>query len=106
MENLIKTDNPETPFVFSHNGVEIENPTLSECGRFNISPEYYGFTIWQTGGGCTAHGREFNLDGQNVIMLITNGDLCHVTDDATHFVVGLYDQDMEALDVNVWKISR
>lgn len=106
MENLIKTDNPDVPFAFSHNGMQIDNPTISECGRFNVSPEYYGFTIWETGGGCTAHGREFVLEGRKVLMLITNGDLCHVTNEDTNFVIGLYDEEMEALEINVWNVNR
>lgn len=106
MQHLIKTDNPSAPYAFFHNDTEIENPTVSECGRFNVSPEYYGFTIWQTGGGCTAHGKEFILDGQTVLMLVTDGDLNHVTDDTTQCTIGLYDPEMEALDIDVWHVSR
>ncbi len=108
MKTLTKTDNPDVPFVFSHNGVDIENPTISECGRFNVSPEYYGFTIWQTGGGCTAHGQEFLLDGKTVLMLVTNGNFCHVSDDddSSEFTVGLFNSDdMDELDIN-WIVSR
>lgn len=106
MNQLIETNNPAAPYAFSHNGTEIENPTISECGRFHVSPEYYGFTIWQTGGGCTAHGREFTLNGQPVLMLVTNGDLCHVTDETTESTIGLYDPELNSLDINVWHVSR
>ena len=31
---------------FEHNGVWIENPYLSECGRFEVDPkEYYGIDV-------------------------------------------------------------
>ena len=106
MKTLFKTNDPQTPFGFSFNDVEILNPTISECGRFHVSPEYYGFKIWETGGGCTAHGQEFLLDGQPILMLITDGDLCHVTDESRECIIGIYDAEMEELDVDVWHVSR
>lgn len=39
---------------FTHEGTAITNPTLSECGRFTVSPEEYGFSVENTGGGSTA----------------------------------------------------
>jgi hypothetical protein len=46
--------NTPNEITFEHNGVNITNPTASECGRMGCSPKYYGFEIEQTGGGCTA----------------------------------------------------
>jgi hypothetical protein len=108
MKTLFKTNDKNAPYGFSFNDVEILNPTISECGRFNVSPEYYGFTIWQTGGGCTAHGQEFLLDGNTVLMLITDKDveLIHVTDETENCYIGLYDMEMDSLDVDVWSVSR
>lgn len=108
MKTLFKTNDPQTPFGFSFNDVEILNPTISECGRFHVSPEYYGFKIWDTGGGCTAHAQEFDFEGQKVILMITDKDLelVHVTDETKNCYVGIYDSEMESLDVDVWQISR
>lgn len=37
------TLNVERLFI-SHEGMEIRNPTISECGRFDVLPSNYGFT--------------------------------------------------------------
>ena len=31
-------------FVYVINGTEIIDPTVSECARFNVTPDYYGLT--------------------------------------------------------------
>lgn len=73
------SDDPASAFAFDHECMAIHNPTRSECGRFFASPDYYGFFIYQTGGGCTAWRRDFVLeDGRPCYMLVTAGD------DATH----------------------
>ena len=66
-------------FVFDHTFVT--NPTTSFCGRFSESPEKYGFEIWHTGSGCTGHGQLFLLNGKEVLMLITDGNLNHVSNE-------------------------
>lgn len=40
--------------AFTHLDMQIRNPMLSECGRFNVEPKYYGFDEFHTGGGCMA----------------------------------------------------
>lgn len=45
-------NNFDMSFLFD--GVHIMNPTLSEDGRFSVSPKHYGFSIEGTGGGCSA----------------------------------------------------
>ena len=51
--NLLSKEHPEKEFhvdevteriVFRHDGMEIYDPFLSECGRFSVSPSYYGLT--------------------------------------------------------------
>jgi hypothetical protein len=56
---------------FEFNGCEIENPTMSECGRFSVSPEYYGFEVCGTGGPCTAW-RKVREDG--LVLMLTDWD--------------------------------
>lgn len=106
MKTLFKSSNPSIPYAFEFGGTEIENPLMSECGRFSVSPEYYGFTVWQTGGGCTAHGQTFMLDGKPVVMLLTDGDLNQVDSDTITATVGLYDENIEDAIANSWEINR
>lgn len=40
--------------MFKHNDIYIVDPTMSECGRFSVSPAYYGFEIDNQAGGFTA----------------------------------------------------
>ena len=32
-------------FGFEHEDTWITDPTISECGRFKVDPEYYGVTV-------------------------------------------------------------
>jgi hypothetical protein len=63
---------PHGVYEFEFRGVGINHPARSECGRFWISPDYYGFSIWHSGGGCIGWRRDFVLeDGTPVYMLVT-----------------------------------
>lgn len=110
MKELTKNTNPHTPevpFVFEHDGMMIDNPLWNSNMTGHVNPEHYGFTVWDTGGGCTAHGQEFMLDGKPVIMLLTDGDLHHIDDDTLSATVGLYDENMEELPGQLyWEITR
>lgn len=73
---------------FVHNGIHIMNPTLSEDGRFSVSPSHYGFGIEQTGGGSTAWVKYLD----NGVLVLTNEDgINHDLKDG--FVMGFYDGD-------------
>jgi len=72
-------------FIF--NDVHITNPTMSEDGRFSVSPKHYGFEIQSTGGGCTAWVKQ--LDDVKVLVLTDDGGCSHKLDDG--FMMGLYD---------------
>ena len=75
---------------FTHQGTAITNPTLSECGRFQVSPEEYGFTIQHTGGGCTAWQKQV---GSNWVVL-TDCDCSHELGGVgSAFMMGFYDGD-------------
>jgi hypothetical protein len=72
-------------FIF--NDVHIMNPTLSEDGRFSVSPAHYGFTIEQTGGGSTVWVKHTE---KGVLVLGDNkGDCTHNLDDG--FTMCLFD---------------
>jgi hypothetical protein len=77
----------EMSFIF--NDVHIMNPTLSEDGRFSVSPAHYGFTIESTGGGSTAWVKR--LDDGNVLVLTDEGGCSHNLDES--LMMGLYDGD-------------
>lgn len=86
-------DTGEGRFAFTFRGTEIFNPCSSECGRFVVSPRYYGFQIWDTGGGCTAWGRNFvGVDGTPLQMLVTAPiDESHEIEPSGACMVGVYD---------------
>jgi hypothetical protein len=46
---LVKTTDPEKLPVWAYviNGTEIVDAYVSECGRFDVSPDYYGLTVEQ-----------------------------------------------------------
>jgi hypothetical protein len=47
----------------------------------------------------------FLLDGKEVLMLITDGNLCHVSNETIEATVGIFDPDMnECFDH--WSITR
>ena len=73
-------------FIF--NGVHIMNPTMSEDGRFSVSPEHYGFKIEGTGGGSTAWVKHTD---KGVLVLTDESGCSHKLDDS--LMMGLYDGD-------------
>lgn len=57
---LISMDGgPDDEVVFEHHWKAIDNPFISECGRFKVDPEYYGFVMDQESGKL----RKSYLDG-------------------------------------------
>lgn len=49
MVQLVKTADLEKSPVWAYviNGMEIVDPYTSECGRFDVTPDYYGLTVEQ-----------------------------------------------------------
>jgi hypothetical protein len=90
-------------YRFISGGIQIDNPFFSENFFDNVTPEYYGFTVWETGGGCTAWRRDFTLHGVPVYMLITDRDASHEVGPYEPFVVGVYTADVEAWAV--WNVE-
>jgi hypothetical protein len=73
---------------FTHEGTAITNPTVSECGRFIVSPEDYGFSVVHTGGGCTAWEKRV----RNGWVVITDGDVSHILGEVgSSMLMGFYD---------------
>jgi hypothetical protein len=65
-----------TRYVFVHDDLEIDNPTLDASGRYFVSPREYGFSIRGFKGGKTAWARDFaggtmlvvNAEGQSHVL--------------------------------------
>lgn len=86
-------------YAFAFRGTNISNPCASEPSgqsRLVVSPRYYGFEIWETGGGCTAWGRKF---ANGLEMLVTSiDDASHKIDASGACTVGVYhERDGEIL---------
>ena len=48
MELIQTTDiNGARVWAYVVNGMEIVDPYTSECGRFDVTPDYYGLTVEQ-----------------------------------------------------------
>lgn len=68
---------------FEHNGVEISNPFLSECGRFAVDPvEAYGFTVALTVDG-----------GKALEKALPDGGFIRLTDEYGSGLPDLHDVD-------------
>ncbi len=82
----------EEGFIFQ--GVEITNPTLSSCGRFQVDPKKaYGFSVYHTGGGCTALQLE-TTDGDYIWLTDTEGTSHELpTEPGAPFMMGIYDAE-------------
>ena len=112
MNKLFKNTDPHTKevlYVFEDEktGQMISNPLWNPEMTAHADPKRYGFEVWDTGGGCTANGQEFLLDGETVVMLLTDGNLHHVEDDTLIATVGLYDQNVEELPGKLyWEVTR
>jgi|LakWasM116_HOW13_FD_contig_111_31109_length_1321_multi_11_in_0_out_0_1 hypothetical protein len=87
----------ERGFVFQ--GIEITNPTLSPCGRFQVDPKKaYGFYVYHTGGGCTALQLDTKDGGY---IWLTDMDLSHElpTTAGKPFMMGFYDKEGEEIAI-------
>ena len=88
---------PDGTYRFVADGVAIDWPLLTTCSRFlPVTPGHYGFTITETGGGCTAWRRDFTLHGVACYMLITDEASHEIPIDAREVTMGVYCDDLDA----------
>ena len=88
---------------FEHEDMQITNPTVSECGRFTLSPEKYGFHIAQTGGGRTAWLRRIP-GGRHVALTDRSGTTSQLGKDCDPFLLSVYrdgERDAEVFEMLV-----
>lgn len=77
--------------MFKHNDIHIIDPTMSECGRFSVSPAYYGFKIDDQAGGFTAWVKRID---QGILVLSNCEKNSHIIGDCFHLYC-LYDGSTE-----------
>lgn len=90
--------------AFSHEGFEIRNPYLSECGRFSVDPELaYGFVPSHTGGGCMALVKDI---GDNKSIWLTDESGTHIPylDETDSALLGLFHGSEQIAFVTVGEI--
>ena len=68
--------------------MEITNPSWSECGRFFVSPAYYGFYVYESGGGCTGWRKDF---GDWHMFITCWNDASHRLEIDEPVTIGVYD---------------
>lgn len=74
---------------FEHMDMNIRNPMLSECGRFAVDPEYYGFEPHHTGGGCMGLRKDMP-NGDYFLLTDSSGIGIPTAEDADTAVYGRY----------------
>lgn len=81
--------------AFEHEGTEIRNPMLSECGRFTVDPcEAYGFELHHSGGGCMALVKELS-NGDSLWLTDESGSDVPDEDDPSTNIIGRFNKDGE-----------
>jgi hypothetical protein len=80
---------------FEFRGHAIHNPTMSECGRMAVPPDYYGFELVTTGGGNTAW--RLDLPDQRYLLLTDSEGAPHEFKQGAPILLGMYDVDGEPI---------
>lgn len=77
-------------FEFDH--TDISNFILSDCSRFGVSPEKYGFELIYAGDNWLTHSKDFILNGTPVTLTINDKDRAGmpVTKDTIFAHVSMY----------------
>lgn len=90
-------------FIFQ--GVEINNPTLSSCGRFIMDPkEAYGFYPYATGGGCYALQLDVE-DGGYIWLTDFEGTQQPPIELGQPFLMGFFNKDGEQTAIFELKVG-
>lgn len=92
-------------FDFEH--MALSNFIVSDCARFSVSPEKYGFELVNTGENSMAHSRDFVLDGDPVTVMITDNvrENKAITRETIHALVTLYHTGTKE-EIDSYVISR
>lgn len=83
---------------FDFCGHAIHNPTMSECGRMAVPPDYYGFELVETGGSNTAW--RLDLPDQRYLLLTDSeggAGSTHAFKQGEPILLGLYEGEGEPI---------
>ena len=83
------------PYSFEMDCTEVSNFIISDCARFPVSPEKYGFELINTGDSSMAHSKDFMFNGTPVTLVITDKERAGkaVTKDTIYALVSMYHTD-------------
>ena len=116
---------------FTHNGIWITDPFVSECGRFPKAPiKYYGLTAkqvalfeendslvqyglagfecWDTGGNIQVFARRLDITGKNshYVMVTPYEDICDLPDLNEDVLVCIYNEAWGCVGIRKAKIEK
>jgi hypothetical protein len=94
-------------FSFECDCVDVSNFIVSDCSRFNASPEKYGFELVNTGDQSMAHSKDFMLNGTPVTLVLTDKNRAGkaITKDTVYALVTMYHTDTVD-EITSYVISR
>jgi hypothetical protein len=89
---------------FEQDGMQITNPTSSDCSRFHADPRTaYGFEHYDTGGGFTALYKETDDNGEYILLTDKHGESHELGKPGDTFLLGTY--DAEATPLGLWEMQ-
>lgn len=94
-------------YSFELDCLEISNFIISDCGRFPVSPEKYGFELINTGDSSMAHSQDFMFNGTPVTLVLTDKERAGkaITKDTIYALVTMYHTDTVD-EIDSYVISR
>jgi len=82
--------------TFEEGGMQIRNPFLSDCGRFEVSPKEYGFVEYTTGGGNMALMKQLP-HGKYMLLTDEDGTSIPETSEWKTALLGVYNGNGEPI---------
>lgn len=94
-------------YSFEMDCIDISNFIISDCSRFGVSPENYGFELINTGDKSMAHSRDFMFNGTPVTLVLTDKNRAGkaITKDTVYALVTMFHTDTVD-EIDSYVISR
>ena len=80
-------------YSFEMDCVDISNFIISDCSRFPVSPEKYGFQLVENWEGNFVYSRDFMYNGEAVTLQITDKSGKTLTDKTVYAIVNMFYTD-------------
>jgi hypothetical protein len=80
-------------YSFELDCVDVSNFIISDCSRFGVSPEKYGFVLVQNWEGSFVYSRDFMFKGEAVTLQIIDKSGEPVTDKTVYAIVNMFYTD-------------